>query len=44
MTFRNLGQVQFATKTVLKVDVQPVPGERNTSNNSTDYPVIFSLG
>src|SRR5207249_3769765 len=25
-------------------DVQPVPGERNTSNNSTEYPVIFSLG
>ena len=44
VTFRNLGQVQFATKTVLKVDVQPVPGERNTSNNSTEYPVIFSLG
>jgi hypothetical protein len=42
--FRNLGQVQFATKTVLKVDVQPVPGERNTSNNSAEYPVIFSLG
>jgi hypothetical protein len=44
VVFRNLGQVQFATKTVLKVDIQPVPGERNTSNNSADYPVIFSLG
>ena len=44
VVFSNLGQVQFATKTVLKIDVQPVPGERNTSNNSAEYPVIFSLG
>lgn len=42
--FRNLGQVQFATRTTVKVDVQPVPGEKNTSNNSAEYPVIFSLG
>jgi hypothetical protein len=42
--FRNLGQVQFATRTTVKVDVQPVPGEKNTSNNSASYPVIFSLG
>jgi hypothetical protein len=44
VVFRNLGQVQFATKTTVKVDVQPVPGEKNTSNNSAAYPVIFSLG
>jgi hypothetical protein len=43
-TFTDLGQVPFATKTTLKVDVQPVPGEKNTSNNSATYPVIFSLG
>jgi hypothetical protein len=42
--FHNLGQVQFATKTIVKVDVKPVPGEKNTSNNSAQYPVIFSLG
>jgi hypothetical protein len=42
--FRNLGQVQFATKTTVKVDVAPVPEEKNTSNNSASYPVIFSLG
>jgi len=42
--FRNLGQVQFATRTTVKVDTQPVPGEKNTSNNSASYPVIFSLG
>jgi hypothetical protein len=42
--FVNLGQVQFATRTTVKVDVQPVPEEKNTSNNSASYPVIFSLG
>ncbi len=44
VTFRNLGQIQFATRTTVKVDVQPVPDEKNTSNNSAEYPVIFSLG
>ena len=38
------GQVQFATKTTVKVDVAPVPHEVRTSNNSAAYPVIFSLG
>jgi hypothetical protein len=27
----------------LRVDVDPVPGETNTSNNTYEYPVIFSL-
>ena len=44
VTFNNLGQVQFATRTIVKVDVAPVPEERNTANNSAEYPVIFSLG
>ncbi|MFN2467372.1 MAG: CARDB domain-containing protein [Gaiellaceae bacterium] len=42
--FRNLGQVQFATKTTLKVDVKAVPNEENLDNNSLEFPVIFSLG
>jgi hypothetical protein len=42
--FRNLGQVQFATRTTVKVDIQPVAQEKNTANNSAQYPVIFSLG
>ena len=42
--FRNLGQVQFATKTTVKVDVKPVQFEKNVTNNSAAYPVIFSLG
>jgi len=44
VTFTDLGQVPFATKTSVKVDVKPVPGESNTGNNSASYPVIFSLG
>jgi hypothetical protein len=44
LTFRNLGQVPFAQKTHVLVDVAPVPGEHNTTNNKADYPVIFSLG
>jgi hypothetical protein len=43
VTFRNFGIVDFAsTATTVKVEVQPVEGESNTSNNSADYPVIFS--
>jgi hypothetical protein len=29
--------------TSVKVSVSPVPGEENTSNNSSEYPVIFTL-
>ena len=45
MTFTNLGTdaaVRRARR--LKVDVEPVPGEKNTENNTAEYPVIFSLG
>jgi hypothetical protein len=42
--FTNLGAVQFATKTTVKVDVKAVPGEANLDNNTASYPVIFSLG
>jgi hypothetical protein len=44
LTFGELGQPPFGVKTTIKVDVQPVPGEKNTGNNSASYPVIFSLG
>jgi hypothetical protein len=43
LTFGGLGQVPFASQTKVTVDVKAVPGEHNTSNNSTSYPVIFSL-
>ncbi|HET7648807.1 MAG TPA: CARDB domain-containing protein [Gaiellaceae bacterium] len=35
---------KFATKDKLLVDVKPVQGEVNTSNNKATYQVIFSLG
>jgi len=44
VTFKNLGQVKFAEKEHILVDVAPVPGETHTSNNKATYPVIFSLG
>jgi hypothetical protein len=44
VVFRNLGQiVQFAQKTQLKVQVEPVEGERFLDNNAASYPVIFTL-
>jgi hypothetical protein len=44
IVFRQLGQiVQFAQKTNVKVEVEPVPGEKNTANNSASYSVIFTL-
>jgi len=44
VTFTNLGPPPFGVPTTVKVDVQPVPGEKTTSNNSKEYRVIFSLG
>jgi hypothetical protein len=34
----------IAEKAKLTVDVAPVPGEHDRSNNTASYPVIFSLG
>jgi hypothetical protein len=34
----------FGLPTTVRVDVQPVPGEKTTTNNSAEYKVIFSLG
>jgi hypothetical protein len=44
VTFANLPSPPFGVPTRVKVDVQPVPGEKTTSNNSAEYTVIFSLG
>ena len=43
VVFRNIGAVQFTTPVKVKVDVAPVPGEHKTSNNTAEYPVLFSL-
>jgi hypothetical protein len=42
VVFRDLGSPPF-DKTTVKVDVIPVPGEQNTSNNTFEFPVIFTL-
>lgn len=43
VTFQIGTLVPFGTQTTVKVDVDPVPGETNTANNTAEYPVIFSL-
>src|SRR5581483_3074684 len=43
LTFKNFTEVQFATKTQVKVDVKPVACETFTQNNSAVYQVIFTL-
>ena len=44
VTFTNLGGVPFARNTHVNIDVAPVPGEADATNNKASYPVIFSLG
>jgi hypothetical protein len=44
VTIGDLGQVPFAQKTTVNVDVATVPGEKDPSNNKATFPVIFSLG
>ncbi|HEV8461591.1 MAG TPA: CARDB domain-containing protein [Gaiellaceae bacterium] len=44
VTFTDLGGVPFARNTHVDVDVAPVPGEKDATNNKASYPVIFSLG
>jgi hypothetical protein len=42
--FRGLGLPPLDQKTSLTVEVDPVPGETNTNNNSANYPVQFAVG
>jgi hypothetical protein len=45
ITFTNIDiNGLFGLPTTLKVDVEPVPGEKTTTNNTAEYKVIFSLG
>jgi hypothetical protein len=44
ITFRVTQQPPFGTPTRVKVEAGPVPSERTTTNNSAEYPVVFSLG
>jgi hypothetical protein len=44
VNFTDIGTVPFAERTSVAVEVEPVPSEGTTDNNSAQYPVIFSLG
>jgi hypothetical protein len=43
VTFGDLGAVSFGRQVTLSVDVRKVPGEVVLTNNSAQFPVIFSL-
>jgi hypothetical protein len=42
VVFQNITNVPFVRRTTLQVEVAEVPGEQNLSNNTAEYPVIFS--
>ena len=44
VVFGNLPAPSFGQKTTVQVTVEPVPGEKTTSNNTVEYPVVFTLG
>jgi hypothetical protein len=44
VVFRDFPSVDFGEKRTMRIDVEPVPEEKNKTNNSAEYPVIFSLG
>lgn len=44
VTFTNINLTDlFGLPTTVKVDIEPVPGETTTTNNSAEYKVIFSV-
>jgi hypothetical protein len=43
VTFKVGTLVEFGETVAVRVDVEPVQGETNTSNNTFEYPVIFTL-
>jgi hypothetical protein len=42
VVFKNITNVPFVRRTTLQVEVKEVNGEQNLSNNTAEYPVIFS--
>ena len=43
VTFEVGTLVPFGEQIAVKVDVDPVAGETNTTNNTAEFPVIFTL-
>jgi hypothetical protein len=42
VVFSNISNVPFVRRTNLQVEVNEVPAEQNLTNNTAEYPVIFS--
>ena len=42
VVFRDFS-VDFGEKRTMRIDVAPVPNERNKANNTAEYPIIFAL-
>ena len=43
VVFKDFPDVPFGEGTSVQVSVKPVAGEKNTGNNSAEYPVVFSI-
>jgi hypothetical protein len=43
VVFREFLAPDFSERQVMRIDVDPVPGERTAENNTAEYPVSFSL-
>ncbi len=43
VVFEDFADLTFGELTTLQVNVRPVEGEENTSNNTAEYPIIFTL-
>jgi hypothetical protein len=43
VVFRGFPSLDFGERRVMRIDVDPVPGEKTTTNNTAEYPVIFSV-
>jgi hypothetical protein len=43
VVFEDIGEVDIVEQTRLQVEVEPVEGEENTTNNTYEYPVIFGV-
>jgi hypothetical protein len=44
LVFGEIGTPDFGERTSISVEVEPVPNEGTTDNNTAEYPVVFSLG
>ena len=42
--FKSLGLPPLDQRTNLTIEVDPVPGEQSTANNTASYPVQFAVG